>query len=114
MSRISYRCLPDERGTPMAEKSIWFIYKDNNCIGRIETEGASFVSPNLRIWNPVVYESEFDPFEFPHSDEREGMTEPFVSTNDDPEYEHQLELQPSTLMTLYEARSWIKSIIKQE
>jgi len=114
MSRISYRCLPEERGTPISEKSFWHVYKDGTCIGKIDTEGASTISPNLRIWNPVLFESEFDPFEFPHADSREGMTEAFVTTNDEPEYDHQLELQPNTLMTLHESRMWIRNITRSE
>lgn len=115
MPRISYRCLPEERGTPIAQKTFWYIYRGEDQIGCIRSdENASLVSPNLRIWEPILYESEFDPLEFPHADDSEGMVEPYITTNDDEEYGHQLELHPNSKMTLNESRSWIKNITRSE
>lgn len=113
MSRISYRCLPEERSSPIAEKTFWHIYRDNTRIGCIRSdEDATMVNPNVRIWSPVLFESEFDPFEFPHADGPEGMTEPFVTTNDDADHEHQLELHSNSLMTLHEARLWVRTLTR--
>lgn len=113
MSRISYRCLPEERGTPIAEKSFWHIYRGDTCIGCIRSdENANMINPNVRIWEPVLFESEFDPFEFPHADSADGMTEPYVTTNDDPDHEHQLELHPNSFMTLHESRTWVRTLTR--
>lgn len=116
MSRISYRCLPEERRTPIAEKSQWNVYNGSHCVGCIRaTDTAKTRSHNLRVWQPVLYEESFNPIEFPHvdmEDELDSLNEPFVMTNDDTECEHNLELHHPTLMTMYEARQWIRSIVK--
>lgn len=115
MARISYRCLPEERGVPISQKSFWKIYRGDKEIGCIKSdENAKLIAPNLRVWEPVIYESEFDPMEFPHSDDAEGMKEPYVCTNDDEECEHQLELHPNSKMTLNESRTWVRNITRSE
>lgn len=117
MSRISYRCLPEERKLPAAEKSQWGVFCDKKCVGHIKIDDdAKIRSHNLRVWRPVLYESSFNPIEFPHLDgldEVEDVNEPYVLTNDDDEAEHQLELHHPSLMTMHEARTWLRSLIKQ-
>ena len=118
MSRISYRCLPDERQVPIAEKTQWDVYNDKRCVGCIKAiDTAKIRSHNLRIWQPVLYEESFNPIEFPHvdvADEIDNLNEPFVVTNDEQDHEHNLELHHPSLMTMYEARQWIRSIVKGE
>tara|TARA_B100000700_G_scaffold88627_1_gene99937 strand:- start:53004 stop:53348 length:345 start_codon:yes stop_codon:yes gene_type:complete len=114
MSRISYRCLPEERGLPFAEKTRWYVYHGESCVGCIKlSDSAQARSPNLRVWHPIVHEQAFDPMEFPHTDDGQGFAEPFVLTNDT-EDEHNLELHYPSLMSMYEARQWIRSIVNQE
>jgi len=116
MRRISYRCLPDERTLSINQKTEWGVFTGKRCVGRIKAEpNAKLRSFNLRIWQPVIYEGNFDPIEFPHLDtanESQDMNEPFILTDDEPENEHNLELHHPTLMTMHEARSFMRSIIK--
>ena len=115
VSRISYRCLPEERKLPVNQKSQWSVFLGKDCVGRIKADpDAKLRSYNLRIWHPIVLEDRFDPFEFPHldtSNESTDMNEPFVLTNDEPEEQHNLELHHPSLMTMYEARNFIRNII---
>jgi len=117
MRRISYRCLPDERTLSINQKTEWGVFTGKRCVGRIKAEpNAKLRSFNLRIWQPVIYEDNFDAIEFPHLDtanESQDMNEPFILTDDEPENVHNLELHHPTLMTMHEARSWMRSIIKQ-
>lgn len=117
MSRISYRCLPEERKLPVAEKTQWNVYLGNDCVGCIiadKREAKKERSHSLRVWRAVIY-SGFDPFEFPHADpddELDSVDEPYVMTNDDKEASHNLELHAPSLMTMTEARNWLRSIVK--
>lgn len=115
MSRISYRCLPEERSIPVNNKTFWKVCRGNSEIGYIRAvPDTKLISPSLRIWEPVVFESEFDPLEFPHSDSAKDMVEPYVCTNDDPELDHQLELHSNSLMSLNEARLWMRTITRSD
>lgn len=117
MARISYRCLPEERSIPIAMRTRWNVYLGDQQVGSIfVVDGvASRVSQNLRIWKAKLYGDVFDPFEFPHMDEDDDfgrVSEPFVITNDDPDTDHNLELVSPSLMTMAEARTWVRSIFK--
>lgn len=118
MSRISYRCLPEERKLPIAERTQWDVYVGGRCVGCIRAlKNGKRKSHAIRVWSPTIYEGFFSPFEFPHADEDDDpdeLSEPYVLTNDEPEIEHQLELHHPTLMTMHEARQWVRSIVNQE
>lgn len=114
MSRISYRCLEQERGTPTAQKTFWYVYRDGKQCGYIESDDTvRHVSPTLRIWQPVLFEQEFNAMEFPHADDPLEVNEPYVCTNDEDDCDHQLELRTNTKMTLNEARSFIHHITRR-
>lgn len=119
MSRISYRCLPDERRLPVAQRTQWDVYIDGRCVGCIKADTKELNqkrSHSLRVWRPSVNEK-FNSFEFPHAeddDDVSSLEEPYILTNDDEEVDHNLELHHPTLMTMAEARTWVRSALKGE
>lgn len=116
MPRISYRCLPDERQKPIAERTHWDVYYGDNKVGTIATDGQDISvdrSHSVRIWKARLNDG-FNAFEFPHVDEEDKITdEPFVITNDDKKVNHNLELINPQYMTMAEARKWVSGVFRK-
>lgn len=114
--RISYRCLPEERRLSLEKKSRWNVYSDGEWVGHIVAENKR-TGVDIRIWKPSVYEGSFNPFEFPHvntEEEVHSLNEPCVVPNNDDDDDCQMELRMPSLMTINEARIWVRNIIKGE
>ncbi len=114
-SRISYRCLADERTLPVAERTHWDVRYNNKNIGYIKVKDDHTLTNNrshsVRVWQAHLTKG-FNPFEFPHAEDGEVTNEPFIITNDDMQIDHNLELRNPQMMTMKEARSWVANTYK--
>lgn len=117
MSRISYRCLPEERNKPISERTHWDVYYGQSKIGSISTDSADISidrSHSVRIWKARLTGG-FNAFEFPHVDGEDDIKdEPFVITNDDEKIDHNLELIHPSYMTMNEARKFIQGVFNNK
>lgn len=111
-SRISYRCIADERMLPFTQRTVHRVMLGGSQIGEIRASNPDLATPNLRMWTAHITGG-FDPLDFPHLDDPENIKEPYVLTNDDSEVEHNLELHCPLLMTLQEARNWVCQIVEK-
>ena len=117
--RISYRCLPEERALPIEQKTRWDVFYNGDPIGKIYVDPSiKNGKPTLRSWRTVIYENGFNSLEFPQVDDDDEETlmvieEPYVLVDEDLEVDNDLELHNPVLMSLVEARQWIRSIVNR-
>lgn len=107
-TRISYRSDSNELEKPLRIRSNWTVIRNQAPIGYIWTdkEGDN-INPETRQWSAYVTDG-FNPMEFPHVEEEEGLKEPYVLTNGEG-----MRLYAPSLMSLVEARRWVCGIIER-
>ena len=112
MERITYRTDPEDKRKPIALRKNWHVLLGGKQIATISTQDAPSTdhSHSLRIWTAKVHGGAFDPFDFPHMDEdsEEETSRPHVTLAGGQPF-----LINPQLMTMKEARSWIKHVVER-
>ena len=112
MERITYRTDKAEKRNPIALRKNWHVFLGDKQIATISTQEnlSTDHSHSLRIWSAKVHGSVFDPFDFPHvdADAEEEKVRPHVVLSGGQPF-----LINPQLMTMKEARSWVKHVVER-